>query len=116
MKLIDIILNEYGEFKQQENELTSKIESALNKKYNLSVSIDTYSGGRPDDDPLKDRGFGSLYFIEKEDIPEDEFKKAIDVINSSGYDVDVKQSTRFYDYEPGERDYYPKIKFGFKVK
>ena len=116
MKLTHILLNEYGEFRQHENELEAKVKSALTQDYHLSVSIGAYSGGRSDDDPLKDKGFGSLSFIEKKDIPEDEFKKAIDVINSSGYEVDIKQSTRFYDYEPGERDYYPKIKFGFKIK
>jgi len=116
MKLTDILLNEYGEFRQQENELEAKVKSALTKDFHLSVSIGAYSGGRPEDDPLKDKGFGSLSFIEKEDIPEDEFNKVINIINSSGYEVDEKQSTRFYDYEPGERDYYPKIKFGFKIK
>lgn len=116
MKLTNIILNEYGEFKKEENELKRKLNSTLSSDYNLYVSIGAYSGDRPDSDPLKGRGFGSVSFIHKEDIPEEDFSKAIDVINKSGYEVDLKQSDRFYDYEPGERDFFPRIKFGFKIQ
>lgn len=115
MKLSHIILKEYREFDQQEKELQKKVETSLSQDYNISVSLGAYAGDRADDDPLKGKGFGEVSFYEKEDIPEEEFGKAIDVIKSSGYEVDLSQSTRFYDYEPGERDYYPKIKFKFTV-
>lgn len=116
MKLSDILLNEYGEFKQQEDQLEKKVKSALSQDYSPFVSIGAYAGGRSEDDPLKDRGFGSVTFNHKDDIPEEEFNKAVNVVNSSGYEVEIDQSSRFYDYEPGERSYFPKIKFGFKVK
>ena len=115
MKLISALLNEYGEFKSQENELELKLQSGISQDYNFSVSMGAYAGDRPDSDPLKGRGFGSVSFIYKDDIPEEDFSKAIDIINSIGYEVDIKQSNRFYDYEPGERDFFPRIKFGFKV-
>jgi hypothetical protein len=115
MKLSDIILKEYGEFNEQEKELQNKVESAVTGNYSISVNIGAYSGDRTDDDPLKGRGFGDVTFLHKNDLPEEDFNKAIDVLNSNGYEVDVKQSSRFYDSEPGERNYYPKIKFGFKI-
>lgn len=115
MKLSDIILKEYGEFNEQEKELQNKVASALTGDYRISVNMGAYSGGRTEDDPLKDRGFGDVTFQHKDDLPEEDFNKAVDVINSNGYEVDIKQSSRFYDSEPGERDYYPKIKFGFKI-
>ena len=115
MKLINVILNEYGKFKSQENELESKLETGIKQDYKFSINIGAYAGDRPDSDPLKGRGFGSVSFIHKDDIPEEDFSKAIDIINNSGYEVDIKQSDRFYDFEPGERDFFPRIKFGFKV-
>lgn len=116
MKLTNIILNEYGEFKKQENELETKLNSALSSDYNLYVSIGAYSGDRSEDDPLKGMGFGEVVFLIKSELPEEEFEKAINTINSSGYTVNIKQSSNYYENEPGERDYYPKIKFTFKIE
>ena len=59
---------------------------------------------------------GVVWLVSEYIHPEEDFSKAIDVINKSGYEVDLKQSNRFYDYEPGERDFFPRIKFGFKIQ
>ena len=36
---------------------------------------------------------------------------AVKFIEGKGYTVDRKQSEKTYDYDPGERDFYPRIKF-----
>ena len=49
--------------------------------------------------------------LERDDIDEDTFEEMIRFIEDKGYTVDRKQSDRFYDEDPGERSYYPRIKF-----
>tara|TARA_R110000823_G_scaffold202194_1_gene333117 strand:+ start:635 stop:970 length:336 start_codon:yes stop_codon:yes gene_type:complete len=111
MKLSNIILNEQDEFKSQ----IDSLQRELNKDYSPHVSMGAYHQPRPDDDPLKDKGFGSITFLHKEELPENEFSRAIAIVSSKGYEVDLKQSTNYYENEPGERDYYPKIKFNFDL-
>ena len=41
-------------------------------------------------------------------------EKMIDWIESKGYIVDRKRSSFDYDYEPGERDFWPRIRFNKK--
>jgi nitrogenase molybdenum-iron protein alpha/beta subunit len=53
--------------------------------------------------------------IRTKDIIEDETaKKMVDWIESKGYIVDRKRSNFDYDYEPGERDFWPRIRFNKK--
>jgi len=70
MKLTQIIL-EYGEFKAREDELLQKIEAKFGSKVDgpMSISMGKYSGGRPDDDPLKDKGFGKLTIRTQYSLP-----------------------------------------------
>jgi len=50
--------------------------------------------------------------IRTKDIIEDPTaERMIDWIESKGYIVDRKRSTFDYDYEPGERDFWPRIRF-----
>jgi len=49
--------------------------------------------------------------IKKDDIDDDMFEEMIKFIEGKGYTVDRKQSEKTYDYDPGERDFYPRIKF-----
>jgi hypothetical protein len=49
--------------------------------------------------------------LERDDIDEDTFEEMIRFIEDKGYTVDRKQSDRFYDEDPGERSFYPRIKF-----
>ena len=49
--------------------------------------------------------------LERDDIDKDTFEEMIRFIEDKGYTVDRKQSDRFYDEDPGERSYYPRIKF-----
>jgi len=52
-----------------------------------------------------------IEFLERSDISEELFEKMIAFIESKGYKVNRQQSERFYDYEPGERHFYPQIRF-----
>ena len=53
--------------------------------------------------------------IRTKDIIEDKTaKKMIDWIESKGYIVDKEQSNFDYDYEPGERYFWPRIRFNKK--
>lgn len=49
--------------------------------------------------------------IQRGDIDDDVFEEMIKFIEGKGYTVDRKQSEKTYDYDPGERDFYPRIKF-----
>ena len=49
--------------------------------------------------------------IQRSDIDDDVFEEMIKFIEDKGYTVDRKQSEKTYDYDPGERDFYPRIKF-----
>mgnify|MGYP000081137563 FL=1 len=111
MKLSNIILNEQNEFKSQ----IEALERELNQEYRPYVSMGAYHQPRPDSDPLKNKGFGSVTFLHKDELPENEFSKAIASVSSKGYEVDEEQSTNYYENEPGERDYFPKIKFTFNL-
>ena len=97
MKLSNIILNEQNEFKSQ----IEALERELNQEYRPYVSMGAYHQPRPDSDPLKNKGFGSVTFLHKDELPENE--------------LDKEQSTNYYENEPGERDYFPKIKFTFNL-
>lgn len=53
--------------------------------------------------------------IRTKDIIEDPTaERMIDWIESKGYIVDRKRSSFDYDYEPGERDFWPRIRFNKK--
>jgi hypothetical protein len=53
--------------------------------------------------------------IRTKDIIEDPTaERMIDWIESKGYIVDKKRSSFDYDYEPGERDFWPRIRFNKK--
>ena len=53
--------------------------------------------------------------IRTKDIIEDPIaERMIDWIESKGYIVDRKRSNFDYDYEPGERDFWPRIRFNKK--
>jgi|9_EtaG_2_1085328.scaffolds.fasta_scaffold14688_4 hypothetical protein len=113
MKLLNILL-ENSEFKQEEEKLKKDLENNFGK-YNYVVNLSSYNQDRNDDDPLKGKGFGKVRFMNKEDIDENLFNKVVAFLEKiKGYKITEK--TREYDFEPGERDYFPQIKFNFNLK
>lgn len=112
MKLSDIIL-ESLDYEKEEGLLKQELESNF-KGYDYIVNMGAYSQDRSDDDPLKGKGYGSVIFHEKSDVDEKTFNKVVaflEVIKK----FDIVSKDRFYDVEPGERDYFPKIKFNFNL-
>lgn len=102
--------HDYGRYDSQANELENKVQQ-IASQYNPSVSMGYYSEGRPDNDPRKDKGYGEVQFIEKNDVDDITFNKVKDLLKNQGFEITSED--KFYDYDPGERDYYPKIKFEF---
>ena len=56
-------------------------------------------------------GYNKLTFNQREDVDEKKFEQMIQFLEKLGYNVDLGQSDRTHDFEPGERDYYPRIVF-----
>ena len=115
MKLSNILLNEYGEFKVEQKKLEQELATQLSQPYRVSVYMNAYDQNRAANDPRLGKGFGSVTFFFRDDLPEDDFKKAKDIVASNGYEVIEDQSTNYYEREIGERDYFPKIKFHFNL-
>ena len=56
-------------------------------------------------------GYNKLTFRQRDDVDEKTFEQMIQFLERIGYNVDLGQSDRMYDFEPGERHYYPQIRF-----
>ena len=112
--LNELKLNEYGEYKEQEKSLGQELDKILGN-YNPSISLGMYSGDRPDSDPLKGRGFGSIQFTIKEDLLPNDWDKALKWVEDKGFDIESESN--YYEMEwDGDRAWYPKIKFQFNVE
>lgn len=108
MKLLKLIL--------ENREFRGTLESELNKnfrKYRPVLYMSEYSKGRSDNDPLKDKGFGSVEFKYNGDLPNELFDNAIRIIEKLGGEITGKRNQ--YEAEPGERPYYPRIKFNYSL-
>jgi uncharacterized protein YdhG (YjbR/CyaY superfamily) len=55
--------------------------------------------------------YNRLTFNQREDVDEKKFEQMIQFLERIGYNVDLGQSVRTYDFEPGERNFYPRIIF-----
>ena len=74
-----------------------------------------YGTDRPDTDKYKGKGYGTLDFVYRDELPDLVWKDALNWVESKGYEV--TQSTNYYEVEfDGDRAYYPKIKFEFLAK
>ena len=107
------ILNIIKENRQFDDALAKKIESLCNCN-RVSVSTGDYAGGRPDSDPLKGKSYGKVTFLQKQELEDDDWSKVTNYLKSLGFEI--VEDSNFYDFEPGERDYYPTIKFHFTKK
>lgn len=114
MKLKDI-LNELFEYKDLEQKFKSELER-LNSSHNISVKMGMYDpqNDRPDTDPLKGKGYGKINFIGYSDVMDGSFEKAVGWAKSKGFEIE--EEWNYYDHEPGERRYYPHIKFHFNIE
>jgi len=106
------LIKEFGEYKDAQDELNKE----LSKEFSSArpyISLGMYAGGRPDSDPLKDKGYGDITFRINGELSDQEWNKALKWVESKGWEV--TDESNWYDYEPGERYFYPKIKFQFNV-
>lgn len=93
-------MNELSEGSDLENSIKKDFENYLSA-YKPFVSIGTYH--------KSDKQFGKVTFRHKGSLPEEDWKKAEQIIEKHG--GEITNSGNYYDQEPGERDYYPDIKF-----
>lgn len=112
MKLTDIIVENFDKYRQEENDLQRGLESNTKSGDNF-VSMGDYAGGRPDNDPLKDMSYGKVTFRTLDEFEDEHWEDIKKYINSRGYDI--VSDSNYADTEPGERYYYPTIKFHFKT-
>ena len=93
------------------NFITNKMS---NVDSTLGESVDNSSLEKEFDELFDSRAALNNYGLtiyRKDDISDDTFEEMIEWAESKGYKVDRDQSTDWYDNDPGERDYYPRIKF-----
>jgi len=83
-------------------------ESLNENKENLGKDFSTEFDVRASSDE------DSITIRTKDIIEDSTAEKMIDWIESKGYIVDRKRSSFDYDYEPGERDFWPRIRFNKK--
>ena len=105
-------MNEYGEYSSKEKELKQELDSVFGN-YRPFINLGMYTGNRPDSDPRKGKGYGSISFTSREELPNEDWSKALKWVESKGFRITSEDN--FYEEEPGERRYYPTIKFDFNV-
>ena len=74
-----------------------------NEDGDLAREIDRLFGGDP---YIRD---GEITFRMRGEFPDNEWDKILDLIKSKGFEI--TQDSNWYDIEPGEREWFPKIKF-----
>ena len=106
-------ISEYGEYKSQEDNLGKELDSEF-RGYRPFISLGTYGGDRPDTDPLKGKGYGSITFSVREELSDNDWNKALKWVKSKGFEI--KSESNWYEMDiDDDRAWYPKIKFEFNV-
>ena len=112
MKLTSIILEaDFDKYRDKEDSLAREIDNKFGG--DPYVSMGEYAGGRADDDPRKDKGFGSVKFRMRGEFKDSKWQQILDFIKSKGFDI--QQDSNYYDSEPGEREWFPKVDFHFNI-
>lgn len=93
-KFMEILHTELG-MNESLNESEADFADEFKEKFDVRASL------------TSDR----IEVLEREDIDEDIFEEMIKFIEDKGYTVDRKQSDRYHEVEPGERDFFPRIRF-----
>ncbi|MDB9847711.1 hypothetical protein OAC50_00840 [bacterium] len=103
-------LNE-NDFKSEETALAREIDSRFGG--DSYVDMGKYSGNRPDSDPLKDKGYGTITFRTNSEFEDREWTKVLNFVKSKGFEI--TDESNYYDFEPNEREWFPKIDFTFNA-
>jgi len=94
---MDVLHSELG-MKESLNEDKESLGKEFSDKFDVPASSDE----------------DSITIRTKDIIEDPTAERMIDWIESKGYIVDRKRSSFDYDYEPGERDFWPRIRFNKK--
>ena len=94
---MEVLHSELG-IKESLNEDKESLGKEFSDKFNVPASSDE----------------DSITIRTKDIIEDPTAERMIDWIESKGYIVDRKRSNFDYDYEPGERDFWPRIRFNKK--
>ena len=111
MKLSKIILSEehdYFRYDKVAKKYTAEAQK-LAREYDPRVSMGYYV----EDGPKAGTGFGKVTFMVRKDVPEEVTKAIIDKVLPKDFEIEYVEN--MYDVDPGERDYFPQIKFEFPV-
>ena len=95
----------YTKFKTQSDELQAELRDTYNRD-DIHVRIGQYHG--------RDRGFGKVQIMADEELPDALYKNMKNFLSAKGYEI--TGGSNFADIDPGERSYYPDIKFEFDIK
>jgi hypothetical protein len=94
---MDVLHSELG-MKESLNEDKESLGKEFSDKFDVPASSDE----------------DSITIRTKDIIEDSTAERMIDWIESKGYIVDRKRSSFDYDYEPGERNFWPRIRFNKK--
>ena len=106
-------IEEYGEYKSQEVNLKKELDSQFSN-YRPFISLGMYGGDRPDTDPLKGKGFGSITFSVREELDPNDWNKALKWVEDKGFEIESESNWYEMDIDD-DRAWYPKIKFQFNI-
>ena len=108
-----ILKDEYGS--QNFDSFMGILHAELGMKESLSEDKESLGKEFSDKFDIPANSDEDSITIRTKDIIEDPTaERMIDWIESKGYIVDRKRSSFDYDYEPGERDFWPRIRFNKK--
>jgi hypothetical protein len=106
--------HDYKRYDSLEKELRKELDSKFGD-HRPSIHLGYYSEDRPDNDPYKDKGYGDISFLVRDELSDSDWKKALDWVKSKGFDI--TSESNWYEMEwDGDRAWYPKIKFEFLTK
>ena len=109
----DILKDEYGS--QNFNPFMDVLHAELGMKESLNEDKESLGKEFSDKFDVPASSDEDSITIRTKNIIEDPTaERMIDWIESKGYIVDRKRSSFDYDYEPGERDFWPRIRFNKK--
>jgi hypothetical protein len=112
-----ILIDEYGthNFSPFMEVLHAKLgmNESLNVKedHTLAREIDRLFGGDPYVD-MRSGKYGTITFRTRGEFPDNKWDQILDFLKSK--DFEITRDSNYYDIEPGEREWFPRIDFKLK--
>ena len=105
--------HDHNRYDGLEKELKKELESKFD--YNPSVHLGYYTEDKDKDDSKYGKGYGSISFNYKDELPKNKWDKILEWVNSKGFNIESESN--YYEMEwDRDRAWYPKIKFEFEVQ